>query len=312
MKVCIFGAGGVGAYFGARLLQANIDVTFIARGQHLAVMRSNGLKVSGISGEFSLPDINAVEHPKANSPYDLVILAVKAWQVKDAAKSLLGALSKSAIVVPLQNGVEAPDDLAEVLGDEPVTIGLCGIVSLLKEPGHVFHAGVEPFIKIGERNGSSSDRVDKIVALLNRAEGINASNSNDIRIPYWQKFMFIVTMSGIGSVTRAPIGVTRENEDTRKLMEACAREVYLIACAQGIPMPSDSVEKTMITIDGAPADATASMQRDVASGKPSELYNQNVAVTRLGKAVGVATPVNEFIGAALQPQEKRARGNLKF
>ena len=312
MKVCIFGSGGVGAYFGARLMQAGIDTTFIARGQHLSAMQNEGLKVSGISGEFHLSKISVVENPETNSPYDLIILAVKAFQVQEAAIALQSSLSENSIVVPLQNGVEAPDQLAEILGGESVLTGLCGIVSFLKEPGHVYHAGLEPFIKIGERDGSVSQRIERVVSLLNGAEGINATAPDDIRISYWLKFMFIVTMSGIGSITRAPVGVTRENKETRALMKKCATEVRLVGCAHGVALPTDAVEKTMSAIDRAPADATASMQRDIIAGKTSELYYQNSAVSRLGNSLGVSTPVNEFISSALTPQESRARGQLDF
>ena len=312
MKVCMFGSGGVGGYFGARLVQAGVDVTFVARGKHRSTMLNSGLRVSGISGDLHLQSVTVVEDPKENGPYDLVFLAVKAWQVEDAAKKLIGTLSDSASVVPLQNGVEAPEQLAQLLGEEKSLIGLCGIVSFLKEPGQIFHAGLDPFIQIGELDGTSGKRVDNIIALLNSAAGLTATAPEDVRVSHWLKFIFIVTMSGIGSVTRAPIGITREDTEIRKLMEECANEVYSVGCAHGIALPSDAVERTMNTIDSAPAEATASMQRDIMADKPSELYSQNAAVVRLGKSVNVDTPVNKFISTALVPLENRARGLLEF
>jgi len=312
VKVCVFGSGGVGAYFGACLARAGVDVTFIARGAHLAVMQSSGLKVSGISGEFHLPTVCAVETPMENAPYELVIVAVKAWQVEEAALTLKDTLSDNAMVIPLQNGVEAPDQLAKILGEDRVLTGLCGIVSYLKESGHVYHAGIEPYIQIGERVGAGGDRIDRVLELLKKAEGVTVTAPDDIQVSYWLKFMFIVTMSGIGSITRAPIGVTREHLDTRALMQQCVTEVYTVGCAHGVSLPSDAVERIMKMIMAAPAAATASMQRDIIAGKPSELFFQNTAVTRLGTAVGVETPINQFISSALAAQESRARGQVEF
>lgn len=312
MKVCVYGCGGVGGYFGARLVESGADVTFIARGENLRVMQDAGLKVSGISGSLHLPDVQVDNDPSRNAPYDLVIVAVKAWQVKEAGTALKGLLAENGTVLPLQNGVEASDELAGILGDQNVVTGICGIVSFLKAPGHIYHAGIEPFIKIGERDGSRSARVSEVVEFLNRANSVTASAPDDIRVAYWLKFMFIVTMSGIGSVTRAPIGVCCKSPDIRSIMQECATEVFMVARASGILLPSNSVENTMKMLDDAPAEATASMQRDIIAGKPSELHFQNVAVSRLGKQFDVATPVNDFISAVLMPQEGKARSEIEF
>ncbi len=312
MKVCIFGSGGVGGYFGARLAKAGMDVTFVARGAHHTAMSENGLKLTSICGDLFLDGVNSVEAPADNAPYDIVILAVKAWQVEDAAVTLKDTLSVNGVVIPLQNGVEAPDILANVLGEAQVLTGLCGIVSFLKEPGHVHHIGIEPFIQIGERNGLQSNRVESVAAALNVAQGMKVTVPDDIRLALWKKFLFIVAMSGIGSITRAPIGITRENVETRKLMVDCVNEVYEVGLAHGIALPSDAVDRTMAMIDAAPPEATASMQRDIMQGKPSELYNQNDAVTRFGDAVGIPTPVNNVITAALLPLERKSRGLIEF
>ena len=312
MKICVFGSGGVGGYFGARLAQAGLNVTFVARAKHRSAMASSGLKVSSISGDFHLPNVQVIENPLENAPYDIAFVAVKAWQVTEAAMALKGTLNKNATVIPLQNGVGASEQLIEVLGKEVVITALCGLISYIKEPGHVCHVGLEPFIKIGECGGSSSERVDNLLSLLNNAEGMNVTAPEDIRVSLWLKFLFIVAMSGIGSISRAPIGVTRENNEIRRLLEECVREAYDVGCAHGLALPSDSVELTMRMIDRAPADATASMQRDIIDGKPSELYDQNEAVKRLGVEAGIDTPVNSFICAALSPLENRARGLLVF
>lgn len=311
MKVCIYGSGGVGCYFGARFSQAGLDVTFVARGRNYAALNERGLMLTGISGELHLENINVVESPMDCAPYDVVVVAVKAWQVEEAARALTGTLAKDGVVIPLQNGVEAPQQLAAVLGDDSVLAGLCGIVVYLKEPGHIHHVGVEPFMQIGEHLGPPTARVHKLVAKLGCA-AVKITAPEDMAVALWMKFLFIVAMSGVGSVTRAPIGITRENPETRILLEACIRETYEVGCAVGVSLPDDAVDKTMQMIDAAPAEGTASMQRDIANGLPSELYNQNEVVRKLGSANEVATPVNELISAVLLPLEQRARGIVDF
>jgi len=312
MKVCIYGAGGVGSYFGARFSQAGFDVTFVARGRNYTALKERGLSLTGMSGELHIKTVNVVENPMDCAPCDIVVVAVKAWQVNETANALAGTLAENGVVIPLQNGVEAPGQLATVLGDDSVLAGLCGIVVYLKEPGHVHHVGVEPFIQIGERAGPPTKRIHELVAKLGCAEAVKVSAPEDMPVALWMKFLFIVAMSGVGAVTRAPIGITRENPETRSLLEACIRETYEVGCAAGVSLPDDAPDKIMKMIDASPAEATTSMQRDIADGFPSELYNQNEAVVRLGSANGVATPVNKLISASLLPLEQRARGIVDF
>lgn len=312
MKICIFGAGGVGGYFGGRLAQAGMDVTFVARGAQAAALQENGLKVSSISGNFHLGSVQVVTAPSENGPYDIALVAVKAWQIEAAAAALVGTLNEGGVAIPLLNGVEAPDALAKTLGAPAALAGLCGIFSFLDEPGHIRHAGTEPFIQIGERDGSQSQRVHTIATAMNEAQGMTVTVPEDMRAALWLKFLFIVAMSGVGSVTRAPIGITRDNPSTRNLLETCVRETYEVGIALGIPLPDDAVESTMNLLDGVPSQATASMQRDIMNGKPSELQSQNAAVVRLGESVAVETTVNSFICAALSPLELRASGEVAF
>ena len=135
-------------------------------GDNYKEMRNSGIKLTGISGHLHLPEIQVVEQPMDHAPYQLVIVAVKAWQVKQTGIDIKATLDENAIVLPLQNGIDASDELAEILGSGNVITGLCGIVSFLKEPGHVHHAGVEPFIKVGERDGSESKRIGGLVDSL--------------------------------------------------------------------------------------------------------------------------------------------------
>ena len=307
MKFAIMGSGGVGGYFGTRLAEAGEDVTFIARGEHLAAIRRDGLQVTSIKGDVTINPAQASDDPASVGTVDCVILAVKAWQVREAAKAIRPMVGPESFVLPLENGVEAADTLAEVLGPEAVLEGLCGILAWREAPGRIRHAGVDPFVRFSERDNRSSERVMRLKAAFDGALGVNAEVPDDIQVALWSKFLFICAMSGIGSVTRAPIGVTRRLPETRRLIEQMLEEIDAVARARGVDFPDDAATRAMRFIDALPADSTASMQRDIEAGRPSELESQNGAVVRLGQAAGVATPINAVIYATLLPQEQAAR-----
>ena len=307
MKFAIMGSGGVGGYFGARLAEAGENVTFIARGEHLAAIRQDGLAVTSIKGDVSIHPAQASDDPASVGIVDCVIVAVKAWQVREAAEAMRPMVGPDTVVLPLENGVEAADTLAEVLGKGPVIEGLCGILAWIESPGHVRHAGVDPFVRFGERDNHSSERISRLKAAFDQARGVSAEIPDDINVAQWSKFLFICAMSGIGSITRSPIGVTRQLPETRLIIERMLEEIDAVARAHGVAFPDDAAARAMQFIDAMPAESTSSMQRNIMAGQPSELESQNGAVVRLGLAVGVATPTNELIHAALLPQELAAR-----
>ena len=307
MRFGIVGTGGVGAYFGGRLAQAGESVAFVARGAHLAAMREHGLRVDSVAGDFVVAPVEATDEPARIGPVDVVLVAVKAWQVRETARTLGPLLGPQTFVVPLQNGVEAADQLAEVLGGERVIGGLCKIVSAIVAPGHVRHSGVAPRVEFGERDGRKSDRVEALRQAFERAQGLSVVVPDDVEAAIWEKFLFIAPVSGVGAVTRQPIGGMREVPQTRELIERAMFEVAALARARGVDLPDAAVARNMRYVDGLPPDATASMQRDIMDGRPSELEQQNGAIARLGAEAGVPVPVNAFLYAALLPAERRAR-----
>ncbi len=308
MRLAIMGCGGVGGYFGARLAEAGHDVTFVARGEHLAAMKHEGLRVSSIEGDVHLTEVKATDDPARVGAVDVVLVAVKAWQVADAARAIRPMIGPDTFVVPLENGVEAADILAARLGLAHVLDGLCGILAWREAPGHIRHAGVSPFVRFGERDNRRSKRALRLKAAFDQARGLTAEIPDDIHAAVWSKFLFICAMSGIGSVTRAPIGITRTLPETRALIEQMLAEIAAVARARGVALLEDATIRALRFIDALPAESTASMQRDIMAGLPSELESQNGAVVRLGLEAGVATPVNAMIHAALLPQERQARG----
>ena len=311
MRIAVFGTGAVGGYFGGRLAQAGEDVVFIARGEQLRALKAHGLRVDSIKGDFALQPVQATDDPAQVGVVDAVIVGVKTWQVADAARAMRPLVGPETFVVPLENGVEAPDQLAAVLGAEHVLGGLCRIVSFVVEPGHVRHAGLEPYVALGELDNRPGERAERLRDAFTQA-GVNAEIPADIQVAIWEKFLFIASFSGVGAVTRAPAGVLRSLPETRRMLEAAMREVLAVAQARGIGMTEEAVSRTMALIDGLPEAGTASMQRDIIGGQPSELESQNGAVVRLGQEVGVDVPLHGFMYRCLLPLELRARGELEF
>jgi len=306
MKVSVFGVGGVGGYFGGRLAEAGHDVTFIARGKHLEAIKSNGLRVESINGDFVISPAQATDDPSSVGHVDLVLVAVKAWQVPDVARAIRPMVGDYSTVLPLQNGVEAVPELVAELGNESIVGGLCKIISSIEEPGHIIHVGVEPYVVLGELDGSKSARVSGIYDAFKSA-GVNVETTQSIQTAIWEKFLFIASWSGVGAVTRAPVGMIRVNHATRDLLVRSMQEIATVATSQGVELTDDVIDKTMNFVDTLPFKSTASMQRDIQDGRPSELESQSGAVVRLGEKHGIATPVNSFIYHSLSLMEQIAR-----
>ncbi|MEA2489528.1 MAG: 2-dehydropantoate 2-reductase [Acidobacteriota bacterium] len=306
MRIAVIGAGGVGGYFGGKLAQAGVDTTFVVRGATLSALRANGLRVDSIGGDFVVNPVQATDDPSTIGPVDAVFVTVKAWQIPEAVANIAPLLGADTVVVPLENGVEAPEQLAEFVGAEHAVAGLCGIVSFIVAPGHIRHAGAEPFIMFGEIDNRPSERLARLQQTL-IAAGVPTTIPPDIHHSLWSKLLFIVPTSGVGAVTRVPMGVWRTMPGTRAIAESMLREIVAVATAGGVVLEPDIVPMTMSRIDGMPFDATTSMHRDLVQGRPSELDAQLGAVVRLGAQRGVPTPVTSILYACLLPQEQISR-----
>lgn len=306
MRIAIFGTGGAGGYFGARLAQAGEDVVFVARGAHLQALREHGLRLESIRGDVHLRDVRATDRPDEIGPVDWIVCGVKTWQVNEAAQAMRPLIGAHTAVLPLQNGVEAASQLAAVLGPEHVVGGAAWVAAHVAQPGLIRHVGVDPRVVCGELDGRVTRRVEAVREALARS-GTRAEVSSDIRGVMWAKFVFIAAVSGVGAVARVPVGEARAVPETRHLLECALGETAAVAREHGVTLAADVVTTTLAFIDQLAPHTTASMQRDIADGRPSELEAQNGAVVRLGRAVGVPTPTHDFLYAALLPLERRAR-----
>ena len=311
MRIAIFGAGSIGGYFGGRLSQVGEDVAFIARGEHLNAMLTHGLRVDSINGDFEVQPVQATDDPSKVGKVDMVLVGVKAWQVSETAEAMQPMIGPETFVLPLQNGLEAPAQLSEIIGEQHVLGGLCGLFCYVAGPGHIVHAGTDPFVKFAELDNHRSQRVELLLDAFKRA-GVNAEIPPDIQAAMWMKFMFITVWSGMGAVTRAPVGIWRSLPETRQMAELSLQEIIAVAEARNISLPEKALQMIMTMYDGLVPESTASLQRDVMDGRPSELEAQIGAVVRFGQEADVATPQHTSIYRSLLPMELRARGQLQF
>ena len=308
MKFAIFGTGGVGGYFGGKLAQAGDDVTFIARGEHLHAIREHGLRVESINGDFTVKPAQATDDPASIGAVDYVLVCVKGWQLPDAIEQMKPLVGAGTSVVWLGNGIEGTDMVVEAFGHERVIGGLCRISSFVGGAGVIRHVGVSPTIAFGELDRAQSPRVEALRAAFARFADVRVEAPADIHVTMWEKFIFIAAVSGVGTVTRQTIGGYRSIPETRALLIAALDETAALGRARGGALNADVTKRILANIDAAATGVVPSMQKDMTEGRPSELETQTGYVTRLGRALGIATPAHDFIYAALLPQEKKARG----
>ncbi len=298
MRIAVLGVGGVGGGFGAPLADAGYDVSFIARGPHLAAMQQNGLRIVG-EREAHLNPVNATDSVDSVGAVDFVLLTVKLWAVRDAAAMLSPLLHSDTAVVTLQNGVDAASMVADVVGATHVMGGVAEISAAIEEPGVIRLNSPYIRIRFGELSGSVSARGQAFEAACSAA-GIETKLSTEIEKDLWEKFMLLVPISGLTSVTRSTFGAICQDPETRVLIEDCLREVIAVAKAKGVAVDADSFEKTMTLVDATPPQGRASMAVDLEQGNRLELPWLSGAVVRMGREVGVPTPVNSFINASLK------------
>ncbi|MDR5591611.1 2-dehydropantoate 2-reductase [Christiangramia sp. SM2212] len=306
MEILVYGIGGVGGYFGGRLANAGHNVSMIARGEHLRQIQKHGLEVESIKGDFKVkPKIATSDISEVPKP-DLIILGIKSWQIPSVAAELMSIIGENTIVLPLQNGADNYEKLIEVLPEKNILAGLCFIVSFIEKPGKIKHAAYEPKIVFGENNNSKSDRVMKVHDVLDEA-GIENNIPENIQLEIWKKFLFIATISGIGGLTRVPIDKIRDSEYLNKMMRDSAKEIIQVGKAKGVPLSEKHLEMVFEIINSQPKGTTASTQRDIMNGKPSELENFNGFIVKEGEKLGVKTSVNRYIYECLKPMESAAR-----
>ncbi|MFA5296841.1 MAG: 2-dehydropantoate 2-reductase [Lutibacter sp.] len=307
MNIVIYGTGGVGGYFGARLAQAGNRVTFIARGKHLEAIQKKGLQLFSPKGDYLVFPANATSNISEVTDIDLILVCVKTWQLEAAAIEIKSVLNEKTMIISLLNGVNNVEVLLGIIDKKHILGGLCKVVSKIGGYGIINHISLEPIIEFGELSNIKTERAQLLEKLFLNA-GITSELAENIQIEIWSKFLYISTISGIGALTRVTIGKIISTPQLKELMHKTAEEVVSIAKAKGIYLSDALVEMQFKTIESQPNNLTSSLQRDIMEGKPSELEAQNGAIVKMGIELGIPTPVNAFIYYCLLPQENKARG----
>jgi 2-dehydropantoate 2-reductase len=294
LRIAIMGSGGVGGYLGARLVQGGADVTFVARGAHLAAMRANGLTVESEGEPISLPKVNATDDPRTIGPVDIVLFSVKLWDTESAAHSLLPIVGPETGIISFQNGVQKDDALRKLLGANAVMGGVAYMATTIGRPGVIAQTGTMQRMIFGEYDGRRSPRAEALLAAAQDG-GIKAEISDDVRRAIWEKYVFLVGLSGSTTSMRLPLGPIRGHPRTRQFLLDLMRETAAVGRAQGVALPEDDAERRLAFIDGLPADMTSSMHHDLERGQPLELRWLSGGVVEMGAAVGVPTPANQSV-----------------
>lgn len=305
MHIVFYGAGGIGGYFGARLLAAGADVSFVARGRQAQAMREHGLRVKSPLGDLQVAAPSISDDPAVLPPADLVVFAVKMPDAEAAAGRSRPLLKPGTVVLPLQNGVEIVDVLSAAIGPAPVALGTAHIPVKIAEPGVIEHTGSYAALRFGPLQVAQRPVLEAFAAVCERAK-IQAELVDDVRRAMWEKFVFLVGMSSLTALTRLPIGVVRADPELRRLLQQVMDETAALARAEGVALPDDFVAKQMASVDGLPAQAKASMANDLDAGRPLELPWLAGAVVRRSARVGLPASASRFVAAALGPYAKGA------
>ena len=291
MRIAVVGAGGVGGGYGAALAQAGADVTFIARGAHLAAMKKDGLRIESVRGNTHLRPTQATEHPAEVGPVDYVLFCVKLWDVESAGAAIKPMVGPDTAVITLQNGVDAHERLIPILGAHAVMPGVANISATIAEPGLIRQTGTVMRMVFGEPDGSRSPRAVALAEMCRKA-GIDGVLSEAILTDLWIKFV---------AVTRLPVGKLRDDADINAMFGAAYEEVAAVGRALGVTLPADIVERTFNFNRNAPPQLMASMAVDLLRGNRIELPWLSGKVVELGRKHNVPTPTHALMYAALKP-----------
>ena len=294
MRIAVMGSGGLGGFFGARLAKGGADVAFIARGAHLAALRTNGLAVQSTHESFHLPSVAATDDPASVGPVDMILLAVKLWDTERAAHALSPMLGPNTAVISFQNGVQKDDVLRPIVGEKALMGGTAQVSAVIARPGVIAQTGSIQRLVFGEYDASRSARAEAFLEAC-RKGGIDAEISSDIRREIWEKYVFLVGFSAATAAMRAPIGPIRDHPLTRAFLRDLMAEVVAVGRANTVGLPDDYADDRLGFIDTLHPEMMASMAHDLVNGNRLELPWLSGGVVGLGERAGVPTPLNRAV-----------------
>jgi 2-dehydropantoate 2-reductase len=299
MKVCVVGAGGVGGLLAAVLRRAGVDVSLLVTERHVAPIRSKGLTLMGPKEQFTV-EIQAEVEPRAIRACDVVVVTVKNWAVEALAPTLQPLLGKDTAVIPLQNGIDAPEMLARALGWKHVVFGSASMNAAIEEPGVIRQRNPQYAITVAEADGVESTRLLEVKKVFGAA-GISVEIGTDGPAVLWEKFMGLVPNSSLCALLRSPMGVVQQDDDTWALYSAVFNETVAAGRAVGISIPEQKAEARLARARTGPPMVMPSMAVDLIAGNRLELPWLGGRVRAIGREHGIATPASDFIWAALKP-----------
>lgn len=307
MRIAVMAAGAVGGYFGGRLAAAGHDVSFIARGAQLEAIRANGLKIESTLGNLHLKDVRATEDPTEIGPVDIVLFAVKLWDTEEAAELAKPLVGPQTRVITFQNGVDSVERLAPILGEDKVAGGSAYIASVVSAPGVISHTSQFAKMVCGRVDGKTDTQLAAFTAAGKQA-GIDINQSDHINRERWEKFVFLVGLSGATGALRSPLGKILADPDTRAFFSSLMAEVIALAQAKGVALAPDFLDGRMKFADSAPRGMKASLLHDLERGNRIELDWLAGKVVALGRELGVPTPANAAVYAVLKLHRFGASG----
>jgi 2-dehydropantoate 2-reductase len=299
MRIAILGSGGVGGYFGGRLAAGGDEVTFIARGAHLAALRDHGLRILSPNGDVHLPHVAATDTTGSVGPVDVVFFTVKLYDTESALALMPPLIGPETLVVPLQNGVDAIVVLTRTVGARHTAGGTTQIVASIAEPGVIRH-GALGRLAFGPLQDVQRPVLERLYTRV-KAAGIDAVLSDEIVMEIWAKFARLTAFSAMTSVTRCPIGPLLADPELWAMTRAAVAESVAVARAKGIPLPTSLAEDITEAVSTMPPQSKSSMLGDLERGRPLELPWLSGAVVRFGVETGVPTPIHRFVATVLAP-----------
>ncbi len=299
MRIAILGSGGVGGYFGGRLAAGGDEVSFVARGAHLAALRDRGLRLQSAAGDLHLPHVTATDDTRTIGQVDVVFFTVKLYDTKSAIEMLPPLVGRATVVIPFQNGVEAVDSLKAAIGPQQVAGGTTYIVASIAKPGVIKHTALGRLI-FGPLDPGQLPVLEKLHERC-KAAGIDATLSSDVLSEIWMKFARLTVFSGMTSLTRCPIGTVVSDPDLWSMFQRAVHESVAVARGRGVNLPQTMESDILKAVVSMPPESKSSMLGDLERGKPLELPWLSGAMVRIGREVGVPTPTHDFIAAALKP-----------
>jgi 2-dehydropantoate 2-reductase len=299
MRMAVMAAGALGGYFGARMAAAGHEVYFIARGAKLETLKANGLKIESVLGDVHVAKPNVTDDPTAVGPVDVVLFTVKLWDTERAAEFTRSLVGPGTRVITLQNGIDSAERITPILGKDYVVAGSAYIAATMVTPGVVSHTSKFARIVCGRSDGKADARLEAFAEAARRAS-IEIDLSKEIDRERWQKFTFLIGLSGATASTRKALGPILADPDTRSFFNRLMREAVAVGRAMSISLPADYADDRMKFADASPPDFKASMLHDLERGNRLELDWLAGKIVELGRSLGIPTPANEAVYAVLK------------